>query len=93
MQDLESGQRFGESEPPGVLRTPDWTAKIQAMLSERSGEPHPPAESEPTVNVTIGRIDIRAVRQEHRERSSRATAPSRIMSLGDYLKKRDGRQR
>jgi hypothetical protein len=93
MQDLEIGQQLAEREPPGALQTPDWTARIQAMLGERHGAPPPPAEAEPTVNVTIGRIDIRAVRKEHREHIGRADTPSRIMSLDDYLKKRDRRQR
>jgi hypothetical protein len=93
MRDLEIGQRPGEPEPRGVLQSPDWAAEVQAMLRQRHGEPRPPAESEPTVNVTIGRIDIRAVRKEHRGRTGQATSPSGIMSLDDYLRKRDGRQR
>ena len=93
MQDPENGRRSEEREPPGALQTPEWAAEVQAMLRERQGAPRPPAESEPTVSVTIGRIDIRAVRKENRQRTGQVTAPSRIMSLDDYLKKRDGRQR
>ena len=93
MEDLESGRRSGERESPGALQTPEWAAEVQAMLTKRQGAPRPPAESQPTVSVTIGRIDIRAVRKESRQRTGQVTTPSRIMSLDDYLKKRDGRQR
>jgi hypothetical protein len=76
-----------------VLQAPDWTAELQHALRDRHGEPQPPASSEPTVNVTIGRIDIRAVRREHREPAPRAAAQRSIMSLDDYLAKRNGRRR
>jgi hypothetical protein len=93
VRELEIGERLDARDPPGVLQVPDGTAEIQARLSDRRGERRPPAESESTVNVTIGRIDIRAVGKERQHRTSRATAPSRIMSLEDYLQKRDGRRR
>jgi hypothetical protein len=87
------GERSEERPPPGVLQAPDWTAELQHALRDRHGEPQPPASSEPTVNVTIGRIDIRAVRREHREPAPRAAAQRSIMSLDDYLAKRNGRRR
>lgn len=92
-QSIRIGERSEERETPGALQAPDWAAEIEAALRERHGEPRPAAASEPTVNVTIGRIDIRAVRKESREPAPQAAAPRRIMSLDDYLAKRNGRQR
>lgn len=89
----ETGQPALRPGRPGPLRTPGWVAEIQSALQERHGPARPSAEPEPTVNVTIGRIEIRAVRREARDRSGPGPEPSRIMSLDDYLEKRNGRQR
>lgn len=93
MSDFETVQRPFDPGRPGVLRAPDWAAEIQAALRDRQGTDHAPAEPEPTVNVTIGRIDIRAVRQQPQKTRNAGAAPSPIMSLDDYLEKRNGRQR
>jgi hypothetical protein len=92
----ETGQpalRPQRPQRPGPLRTPDWVAEIRSALQERHGPGRPSAEPEPTVNVTIGRIDIRAVRRETRDRSGPGPETGRIMSLDDYLDKRNGRPR
>jgi len=89
----ETGQAAPRPRRPGPLRTPDWVAEIQSALQERHGPGRPSAEPEPTVNVTIGRIDIRAVRREARDRPEPGPEPGRIMSLDDYLDKRNGRPR
>lgn len=44
-------------------------------------------QSEPTVHVTIGRIEIRAVQSSQSAAKPRATAP--MMNLDDYLRRRD----
>jgi hypothetical protein len=50
------------------------------------GSAHPPAASEPAVQVTIGRIEVRAVIEPGPLRKERAAPPT--MSLDDYLKTR-----
>jgi hypothetical protein len=93
VSDFETVQHPFDPRRPGVLQAPDWVAEIQAALRNRQGTDHAPAEPEPTVNVTIGRIDVRAVRQQPRKTRSAGAAPKPIMSLDDYLEKRNGRQR
>jgi hypothetical protein len=47
------------------------------------------AESEPVINVTIGRVDVRAVYPQPQPQASRRSVPA-PMSLDDYLKQRRG---
>jgi hypothetical protein len=56
--------------------------------------PQPPGPSpEPTVHVTIGRIDIRAVTPGPRDRAAKAEKPTGIMSLDEYVERRRGGRR
>jgi hypothetical protein len=47
------------------------------------------AESEPVINVTIGRVDVRAVYPQPQSQPSRRSVPA-PMSLDEYLKQRRG---
>ena len=53
-----------------------------ARRTPREGRPDP----EPTIQVTIGRIEVRAVTEEARPRRERHTAP--VMTLEEYLRRR-----
>jgi hypothetical protein len=46
-----------------------------------------PTEPEPSINVTIGRIEIRAVPADNRKTTSTRRSESPVMPLDEYLKK------
>lgn len=46
-----------------------------------------PIESEPSINVTIGRIEVRAVPADNRKTTSPRRSESPVMPLEDYLRK------
>ena len=56
------------------------------------GGPQPAVRSEPvpTINVTIGRIEVRAVHQPAPARPPVAEPRAPLLSLDDYLKQREG---
>jgi hypothetical protein len=56
---------------------------------ERRNRPPPPTTSLPVVNVTIGRIEVRAKRPAA-PAARPAERPSPVMSLDEYLKQRQG---
>ncbi len=53
---------------------------------KRQGSP-----TEQVVNVTIGRVEVKAVQSSTTEKSQPRKKPSGVMSLDDYMKKRQGR--
>ena len=68
----------------GQLQVPDWLTGLRTDLARRWQETN--ATTEPVVNVTIGRVEVRAVRSETPERPKRKKKPGGVMSLEDYLK-------
>lgn len=76
----------------GQLQTPDWLNEIRADFNERwqllNGKP----KSEPVVNVTIGRVEVKVSTPGSMKQSKvRADKPCGVMSLDDYLKLREKR--
>ncbi len=66
--------------------------KIEAMVDgypEKGGA----ASTAPTIKVTIGRIDVRAVMQQTPSPQRRVTPTKPKLSLDDYLKQRGGGER
>jgi hypothetical protein len=64
----------------------------RAIRLEESNERNPPPRLvpvEPTVHVTIGRIEVRATRSEDTKRPEHGGSP--VMSLDEYLRKRQKR--
>lgn len=55
------------------------------------GYQQPASPAEPTIEVTIGRIEVRAATQG--DRRQREPAPAILPSLADYLRKRSGQDR
>lgn len=74
--------------PPASVRT---QAQPQVKpLGQTETHPNPPQSSQPpTIRVTIGRIDVRAVTPPTPS-SSRRSPPAPKLSLADYLKQRPG---
>jgi len=46
-----------------------------------------PIESEPSINVTIGRVEVRATPADNRKTTSKPRSESPVMPLEDYLRK------
>lgn len=75
----------------GLFQTPEWLAEIRSDLQKRVREPSAQQPSEPVINVTIGRVEIRATSAPAAQPSAAGNQPRGIMSLDDYLEKRNGR--
>jgi len=54
----------------------------------RKSSPGGASETEPVINVTIGRIEIRAVQDREHKEGARQAKPSGIMSLDQFLQRR-----
>ena len=81
------------SRPEQVAAAPPPFAMPPAQpgRQRREGQRDPPepphAQAEPSIHVTIGRIEIRAI-EDREPRARRRDAPSPVMTLEDYLKSR-----
>ena len=72
---------------------PQYLLQTSLRLTGRRGEYHKnnvflkesKAETEPVTNVTIGRIEVRAIPPSSAEKTERRKKPSGIMSLDNYL--------
>lgn len=73
---------------PGLLETPAWLNKLQSGLRHQSTQ-HQAAEP-PTVNVTIGRVEVKAQRPAESKKTVHKKKMSTVMSLDDYLKQNGG---
>jgi hypothetical protein len=82
-----------ESGQAALLQPPAWLASVQADLQNRRQQSSPQSGSEPIINITIGRIEIRAVQSKSATMPKSSQKPSGIMSLDDYLKQRENRGR
>lgn len=76
----------------GELQIPDWLTQMQHDLNNRMRDIKTVTQSEPVVNVTIGRVEVRAVHADSEKQAVARDKPVGIMSLDDYLKQRDKRQ-
>jgi hypothetical protein len=83
--------RFRDAERVGLLQTPGWVSQIRAELEHRWQASDSSAATDPIVNVTIGRVEVRATQAENPGKSERPKKPTGVMSLDDYLKQRDNK--
>ncbi len=98
VQPIEETRQVNQTQQPeapqqqvGVLQPPDWLRNIQADLQSRWQPPPKQTNSEPVVNVSIGRVEIRAEQAAVAQPKARQK-PSGVMSLGTYLKQRENRE-
>ena len=76
----------------GLLKAPDWLNQIQAELQDRWQALNLQAQAEPVINVTIGRVEVRAVQVDSPQPPrKKSTSSNSIMTLDSYLKQRDRR--
>jgi len=75
----------------GSLEPPSWLPDIQAEFNRRWNELNSKSEPEPVINVTIGRVEVRAVQADTPKKTRRKKKPSGVMSLDEYLNKRESR--
>jgi hypothetical protein len=86
---LRSVQPLAPPRPEAALVPPAPIRPVPSLpVSHASG-----TSTEPTVHVTIGRIEIRAVPPERREQTPSPDKPTGIMSLDDYVERRSRVQR
>jgi hypothetical protein len=86
-----TGSDYQDVSPDGLLAPPTWLAEMQTEFNRRWNELNRNSEPEPVVNVTIGRVEVRAVQAETPQKSIRKRKPSGVMSLDDYLNQRERR--
>jgi hypothetical protein len=83
------------AEAQGVMPPPAQVVRPVLWRQNDGSRPGPNAaqladpESEPTINITIGRVDVRAVYPQPQPQPSRRSVPA-PMPLDDYLKQRRG---
>lgn len=73
----------------GVLQIPNWLRDMQSDITNRLQGIRNQEKTEPVVNVTIGRIEVRAIQTDSVKPAIIQNKPSGVMSLDDYLKHRD----
>lgn len=80
--------------PPAAAAKPGPSRKSDRVDAVPDVMPHFRPESTPTVHVTIGRIEVRAVvpPETHRPAAGGTAEKRRVMSLDEYLKQRTGKR-
>ncbi len=78
---------------PGLLQIPNWLTQMQADINTRGQEIYNKTETEPVVNVTIGRVEVLATQVQTPKKLKETAKPSGVMSLDEYLKQRERRSR
>ena len=71
------------------LEPPSWLAEIENRFNAHLKDIE--AKTEPVINVTIGRVEVRAVQAEAAKKTRHAKKPTGVMPLDEYLKKREDR--
>ena len=72
----------------GRLETPSWLPDMEPKFNQRLQESE--AKTEPVINVTIGRVEVRAVKPETAKNVSHPITPTGVMTLDEYLKQHEG---
>lgn len=96
----QNAQNVGSADPAsspsslsnsGSLQAPDWLNQIQVDLQDRwqAQAFNQKSQAEPVVNVSIGRVEVRAVQADSTPARKKRTLPSGVMTLESYLKQRD----
>lgn len=84
-----TGQEDSAAGSRVLLEAPEWLAGKQSQLHKELFTMESKAEAEPVINVTIGRIEVRAVKQQEPPPPRRFVPPKPKLSLDDYLEQRN----
>lgn len=91
-QATQEENRFSENqdivERHRQLEPPLWLSDMASQLTQRLREKE--TKTEPVINVTIGRVEIRAVQTEKPKSVAHTKKPTGVMTLDNYLKRREG---
>ena len=79
-----------QSGQSGLLQTPSELTTLLPGFNQGRREDDKHSSVESVVNVSIGRVEVKAVPAQNKKTPKSIHKPSGIMSLGDYLKRRDG---
>lgn len=88
-QVTESTPNRRNTDRDGLLQPPNGLGEIQSILNNRLQASAPLQAPEPVVNVTIGRIEIKAIQEDSPKIEKISNKPSGIMNLDDYLAQRN----
>lgn len=77
----------------GSFQIPDWLTGMQTDINNRWREINAKSQAEPVINVTIGRVEVRAINMESAKPGTASKKPTGVMSLDDYLKQRESKGR
>ncbi|MGZ8158731.1 MAG: hypothetical protein ACXWT4_07970 [Methylobacter sp.] len=74
----------------GAFQIPGWLTELQTELTGRWREINTKSQAEPVpvINVTIGRVEVRAINTEPPKPTPAQGKPKGVLSLDDYLKLR-----
>lgn len=72
------------------LEPPSWLADLKNKLTQRLQDAE--KKPDPVINVTIGRVEVRAVQTDTQKIKQQTKKPTGVMTLDDYLKRREGRK-
>lgn len=86
---VEKLARQRETHQVGLLQLPGWLAEMKSNLNGRWREINAEEKSETVVNVTIGRVEVKAIQTDEAKPQKANNKPSGIMSLDDYLSQRN----
>lgn len=91
IQSIKGQSEYKEAHRSGVLQIPSWLTEMQDDLNDRWQAMNAGVKAEPVVNVTIGRVEVKAVQPDSAKQPKARNKPSGVMSLDDYLKQRENR--
>lgn len=69
----------------GLLGSPAWLSRRESESDSGLFNKNSKAETEPVINVTIGRIEVKATKLREPEQPRQQKKPSGVMSLDKYL--------
>lgn len=81
------------SSQAGTLQIPAWLTAMQTDVNNRLREIKAKSQAEPVINVTIGRVEVRAINTESAKSGVTSKKPTGVMNLDDYLKQRESKGR